>query len=182
MIMGINTLLENILQSLIIGNTTPKHPFRYVNLATMQSDGMPSQRLVVFRKIEGNKITIYTDLRTPKVEHLRNNPKASLLFYDYKKIVQIQLQGTVTIDTSFDKSLWDNLSLKAKQDYTSVKNPGDYLTENFEEIIFDTNKNYFCKLYFHFTKIDYLKINKPHHIRAQFEMVDNNWKGSYVVP
>ncbi len=178
--MGIEKLLENIFITLEKGKSTPRHPFRYVSLAT-ESHGMPFQRMVIFREIENNIITLYTDERTPKVVQLKENPNTSLLFYDPNKMIQIHLQGIIEIDKNFDASFWKNLSPKAKEDYTAVKKPGDSI-EGFNEIAFDTDVNYFCKLKFNFTEIDYLKIEKPHHIRAKFSLQDNKWKGSYVVP
>ncbi len=178
--MSLEQLLDHIFSSLNKGKTVPKHPFRYITLAT-ESNGTPFQRMVVFRKINKNTITLYTDRRTPKVNHLKNNPNASLLFFDYKKMTQIQLQGLIKIDDSLDKSLWNNLSEKAKEDYTGIKTPGESIND-FEEIVFDTDNNNFCKLNFHFTKIDYLQIGKPHHTRAKFTLENNKWKGNYVVP
>lgn len=178
--MHIDILLEEILTSLKVGKTIPKHPYRYVNLSTTIENKV-FQRMVVFRKIEGNIITVYTDSRTPKVEQLKQNANASLLFWDYKCMTQIQLQGTATIDFNKDPSIWNGMRDKAKEDYTAKLTPGSEISSS-NEIQFLENENYFCKLHFKITNIDYLQIGKPNHTRAQFEWVDNKWKGSYVVP
>jgi len=173
-------LLEEIFTSLKVGRTIPKHPYRYVNLAT-SVDNKIFQRMVVFRKIEKNCITIYTDSRTPKVSQLKSNSNASLLFWDYKRMTQIQLQGKVAINLEKDTSIWNNLPEKAKEDYSATKVPGSELSSS-NEIQFFEEENFFCKLQFHITEIDYLKINKPHHIRAKFTLENEQWEGNYVVP
>ncbi len=178
--MPIETLLEQILEYLKEGKSTPKHPFRYVTLATSANNEV-FQRMVVFRKIENNTITIYTDSRTPKVKQIQENSKASLLFWDYKRMTQIQLKGKITIDLENDHSIWNGLSEKAKEDYTARKTPGSNMLHE-EDIQFFQDQNFFCKLHFHFTEIDYLQIGRPSHCRAKFVLTDNTWKGSYVIP
>lgn len=174
------SLLSDIFKALEKGSKTPKHPFKYVCLSSVFNN-TPQQRMVVFRSIKGNEINIYTDSRTKKVNDFLTNPKASLLFYDYQKMMQIQLTGKVEVDKTPSNKLWNTLSEKAQKDYTTLFAPGSYIND---PSIIDYNKDaiHFCILKFTFTKIDYLHIQKPHHTRAQFNLVNTDWEGNYLVP
>ena len=173
-------ILDSVFKELKKGTQINKHPFRYTCLGTVDASGTPQQRMVVIRDIKNNEITIYTDLRTEKINDLKSNPKASLLFYDYKKLRQIKLSGTISIDESPNESLWNAIPAKAQKDYTTKEKPGTKIS-NPEEISY-TEINNFCVLKFTFTKIDSLKLTRPNHVRTQFELINDNWEGSFVVP
>ena len=51
-------------------------------------------RIVVLRKSdrENNLLQFHTDLRSPKVDILKNNNKASLLFYDKEEKIQLRVK------------------------------------------------------------------------------------------
>ncbi len=136
--------------------------------------------MVVFRGITNNTISIYTDIRTPKVSQLLLNPNASVLFYDYKKMNQIQLTGTIEVEKEYDATVWNSISPKAKKDYTTKLAPGSVIDEP-DKVLYGDNIN-FCILKFSFNEIDYLDINRPYHTRAKFKLTNNEWLGNYVIP
>jgi len=173
-------ILTAIFTELEKGATQTKHPYRYFCLSSIKNN-IPQQRMVVFRAIVKNTISIYTDLRSPKVSHFKNNPNASILLYDYKKMKQIQLTGTIQIEKEYDAFVWNSISPKAKKDYTTLYAPGTEISSP-ERVIYKEEKVNFCILKFTFSKIDYLNINRPYHIRTQFTLIDNEWKGVYVTP
>lgn len=172
-------LLKKIFEDLKKGTQLPKHPYRYCCLSSIKNN-TPQQRMVVLRNIFENTITIYTDVRTPKVAQLTANTNASILFYDHKKMKQIQLTGIVSIEKEYDKSVWNSISPKAKKDYTTIKAPGTSI-EQPDAVEYGEDIN-FCILKFEFYQIDYLSIQRPNHIRAKFEWENNSWTGSYQVP
>lgn len=172
-------LLSKIFSELEKGSKNPKHPFRYFCLSSIHNN-TPKQRMVVFRGIEKNTISIYTDIRTPKVAELLANPNASVLLYDYKKMNQIQLLGKVSVEKEYDANVWDSISPKAKKDYTTLLPPGSTI-EGPEKVSYGESIH-FCILKFTFTKIDYLNINRPYHTRAEFTFTNNSWTGKYIIP
>lgn len=173
------SLLSKIFDELIKGSSITKHPYRYFCLSSI-SNQKPQQRMVVFRKITNNTISIYTDIRTPKVSQLLSNPNASVLLYDPKKMNQIQLSGIIEVEKEYDATVWNSISPKAKKDYTTSLAPGSVIHSP-EDISYNENIN-FCILKFTFNEIDYLDINRPYHTRAQFKLSNNEWLGSYVIP
>ena len=177
----ISEILDSIFKELKKGTQINSHPFRYTCLGTVDFSGNPQQRMVVIRDISNNEITIYTDNRTEKVSEIKSNANASLLFYDYKKMKQLKLSGKITVDQSPDKSLWNAIPAKAKKDYTTKNKPGTKI-KNPEDISYTETFENFCVLKFAFTKMDYLNITRPNHVRAQFLLIDNMWEGSFIVP
>lgn len=172
-------LLTKIFSELEKAPKISKHPFRYFCLSSIE-EGNPKQRMVVFRAICDNTISIYTDIRTPKVAQLLVNPNASVLLYDPKKMKQIQLLGTVVVEKQYDASVWNSISPKAQKDYTTLLAPGSPIADP-GKVDYGESIN-FCILKFTFTKIDYLDINRPYHTRAVFDLANNSWQGGYVVP
>ena len=71
-----------------------KHPFRYFVLSTSSQDQTPQSRMVVLRDFDSQNMvfTLFTDARSQKMSSLRTNDKACLLFYDPKRLWQIQAQ------------------------------------------------------------------------------------------
>jgi len=173
------TLLAEIFSELQKGSTQVKHPFRYFCLSSIENN-TPFQRMVVFRELKNNTISIYTDIRTPKVSHFTANSNASVLLYDYTNMIQIQLTGVVAIEKEYHASVWDSISPKAQKDYTSLLAPGSSI-ESPEKVLYGEKVN-FCILKFIFSKIDYLHIDRPFHSRTKFNLIDDKWEGSYVVP
>ncbi len=173
-------LLTSIFQDLSLGIKTTNHPYRYACLASI-SESKPTQRMVVAREINENTITIYTDSRTKKVSNFIQNPNASLLFFNYEQMKQIQLKGLISVDKKNDPNLWNSFPDKSKKDYTTHLAPGSRI-DNPNKVTYQKEHIYFCKLHFTFTAIDYLEIKKPQHIRANFNIKNNDWEGNYLIP
>jgi pyridoxamine 5'-phosphate oxidase len=59
------------------------HGWRTPVLATIDHAGHPDARTVVLRKIhpENQKLTIYTDKRSPKISQISNHPDVALVFW-----------------------------------------------------------------------------------------------------
>ena len=57
-------------------------------------------RIVVLRKSEreNNLLQFHTDLRSPKVDILKNNNNASLVFYDKEEKIQLRVKVTCKIN------------------------------------------------------------------------------------
>jgi len=157
---------------------TPRHPLKFGCLAS-SIQNTPQQRMVVLRAIDKNTIIIYTDPRTAKVEAFSQNPNASLLLYDYEKMEQIILKGTVKIKDE-QTDLWKKIPKHAYKDYTSVEVPGSKL--NSPNPTYDIEKPNFCILKFKFTEIDYLIINKGQNKRYKINLIYPKWFINLIAP
>ena len=176
----LTSILQNIFKEIEKGIDHSRHPFKFGCLSSIENNS-PQQRMVVIRKLKNNQLTIYTDKRSPKVSQFATNSNTSLLFYDTIQMTQIILKGMVTIVEDENSKIWKSIPDFSHKDYTSLLAPGTPIDHAEPE--YKTNTPHFCYLHFNFTHIDYLKINKPHNIRAHFNLnKKNNWEGSYVVP
>ena len=172
--------LQKIFKEIHNGTTIPGHSFKFGCLSSIESNS-PQQRMVVIRKLEKNQLTIYTDKRSPKVNQLTINPKASILFYDTTQMIQVILKGIITIIEDKNLEIWKSIPKFAHKDYTTLLAPGTPINNHESE--YNPKAPNFCYLQFNFTHIDYLSIGKPNNKRVSYNLNNsNNWEGSYIVP
>ncbi|CAK9136918.1 unnamed protein product [Ilex paraguariensis] len=102
-------LLLNALQS----NSNLKHS-SFVQLATIGSNGKPSNRTVVFRGFQENsdKIQINTDSRSHKIEDLKHCPFAEICWYFTDSWEQFRINGRVDV---IDGSNADPIKLQQRE-------------------------------------------------------------------
>ncbi len=104
-------LLSKIFAMLTRGVADRKSPLHTPTIATVGADGSPQARIVVFRKFlhEERKLIFHTDLRSPKIEEIRADPRISWLFYHPGEKLQFRIAGEATIHDD------ENDALKLKQ-------------------------------------------------------------------
>jgi PPOX class probable FMN-dependent enzyme len=79
-------------------------------LATADSSGNPHVRYVVARRIDDDGvITLTSDARSAKNQHIRANPNVELSLWLPQKRQQFRIAGTVSIDSRCDQ-VWRGLS------------------------------------------------------------------------
>ena len=85
---------EELKEELQRGASKKGHPFRYFTLGTVGLERLPRLRTIVLRRIsEDLTLTFYTDRRSKKLIHIKENNKVSLLFYHPKKLMQLKVEG-----------------------------------------------------------------------------------------
>ncbi|MGI9547474.1 MAG: pyridoxamine 5'-phosphate oxidase family protein, partial [Flavobacteriaceae bacterium] len=128
------------------GAAEKDHPYRYFSLATVGVDHMVRQRILVLRKAnEDLLLTFFTDYRSKKIMHIRENKRVSLLFYDAINLIQIRIDGLASIDKDEEtiKSHWREVKGSARRVYTRTTAPGSAI-EAPELIEYLHEDNYFC--------------------------------------
>ncbi|MFT6936309.1 MAG: general stress protein 26 [Saprospiraceae bacterium] len=181
----LKNIQTEIWTQLIQGENDRKHPFRCGVLGTV-SENISNLRTVVIRKViqEENELWFYTDFRSPKVQEIQNNNNITWLFYHSNEQLQLRLYGNAEIiqNTSINQEIWLNLPDYGKSDYLTQHPPGSTLSENDKESL---NKDFyqnFCIIKTKIKVIDYLRLNRDGHLRAKFEIENNEWKGEWLVP
>jgi len=178
-------MLENILQDskkqLTAALKHKKHPFRFFTLATLQKEGGPNLRTVVLRDFDPDQFlfTLFTDKRSKKVQQLEENPKATGLFYDSNRYIQLVVELEM-IEITEDTSQFNNLPEPSKKDYTSTLIPGSPLISP-QLVKHDFTRPNFTLIRLKGKSFEYLKLKRPNHIRAYFSSV-NNWNGVFLAP
>ncbi len=176
--------LEQIRQELQRGPTEKGHPFRFFTFATVGLDQMARLRTVVMRDVDKElKITFYTDKRSKKITHLKENKKVSLLLYHPEKLLQLRIEGIASYkhDTATKEVYWDSIPDIAKKEYTTSPSPGTIISDP-SKLEYLSKENHFCVVEIFPYKIEYLKLGQPNHTRIRFSKKDNEWDSEFIVP
>ncbi len=160
------------------------HPFRYATLGTVGLDKIARLRTVVIRDFTHNQnVVFYTDKRSKKVTHIKENPNVSLLFYHPEKLLQIRIEGLAQISTEKKEleKYWDNIQPNSKKDYTTLHAPGSTI-KNPDQIEYLNENHHFCVVTIVPYKIEYLKLKRPNHLRVRFSNNEDMWVSEFLVP
>ena len=153
-------------------------------------------RIVVLRKSNhhNNTVQFHSDIRSDKIEKLKKNPKAAMLFYDKEEKIQVRLKIECVVNHNNDitKESWSKTQHISRKCYLVDNGPGseseiptsglkpeldnfDYTKEQSEE----GYKNFTviqCKIKF----IEWLYLAAKGHRRARFDLENN--KDTWLVP
>ena len=153
-------------------------------------------RIVVLRKSDqqNNLVQFHSDIRSDKIELLKNNPNAALLFYDKDEKIQVRLKVNCIINHKNDitKNAWEKTQHISRKCYLVDNGPGtesdvpksglkpeldnfDYTKEQSEE----GYKNFTviqCKI----KSIEWLYLAAKGHRRAKFDLESK--KDTWLVP
>ena len=153
-------------------------------------------RIVVLRKSDqhNNTVQFHSDIRSDKIEKLKKNPKAAMIFYDKEEKIQVRLKIECVVNHNNDitKESWSKTQHISRKCYLVDNGPGseseiptsglkpeldnfDYTKEQSEE----GYKNFTviqCKIKF----IEWLYLAAKGHRRARFDLENN--KDTWLVP
>ncbi|MBF2036678.1 MAG: pyridoxamine 5'-phosphate oxidase family protein [Leptolyngbyaceae cyanobacterium T60_A2020_046] len=75
---------------------------RYVQLATVDADGWPTVRTVVFRGFleDCDRLLFVTDTRSKKAQHFQRRPQAEVCWYFTQTREQFRLRGKIQVTTA----------------------------------------------------------------------------------
>ena len=153
-------------------------------------------RIVVLRKSdrENSVLQFHTDLRSPKVEIIKKNNKASLLFYDKEEKIQLRVKVECEINNqnSITEESWKKTQHISRRCYltdsppgTSSENPTSGMISKLED--FDYTMEQSEEGYKNFTvikckikSVEWLYLAAKGHRRAKFDL--ENAKDEWLVP
>ena len=175
--------------------TDRNSPFRIpVFICGDQSD--LDGRIVVLRKADNknNLVQFHSDIRSDKIEKLKNNSKAAILFYDKEEKIQVRLkvECLVNHNNNVTKESWSKTQHISRKCYLVDNGPGtesDTPTsglkpelDNFEFTMEQSEEGYknFTVIQCKIKSIEWLYLAAKGHRRARFEL-DNN-KEYWLVP
>ncbi len=157
---------------------------RWIQLATVSEKNEPRLRTVVFRGWHKNSsMIIFTDRRSEKIEHLKSNPNAEILWFFLKTKSQYRFKGKIS-ELSDNKSYWDTLSEKSKSPWFWGF-PGEKIKPQVKssyEIFSNLPKSEnFVVLNFEIDSVDLLKLEQPIHKRYLWNRV-KKWEKIEINP
>ncbi len=153
-------------------------------------------RIVVLRKSDqqNNLVQFHSDIRSDKIELLKNNPNAALLFYDKDEKIQVRLKVNCIINYKNDitKNSWEKTQHISRKCYLVDNGPGtesDVPTSGLKPELdnFDYTKEQSEEGYKNFTviqckikSIEWLYLAAKGHRRAKFDLENN--KDTWLIP
>jgi len=153
-------------------------------------------RIVVLRKSDqsNNILQFHSDIRSEKINKLKNNKNASMLFYDKEEKIQVRLKVECIVNHSNEitKESWSKTGHMSRKCYlldngpgTESPNPTSGLKpelDNFEFTMEESEKGYknFTVIQCKIKSIEWLYLAAKGHRRARFELDSN--KEYWLVP
>jgi len=153
-------------------------------------------RIVVLRKSDqsNNLLQFHSDIRSDKIEKLKKNPNAAMLFYDKEEKIQVRLkvECTVNHNNNVTKESWSKTQHISRKCYLVDNGPGtesDIPTsglkpelDNFEFTMEQSEEGYknFTVIQCKVKSIEWLYLAAKGHRRARFNLETN--KNTWLVP
>ena len=167
--------------------TNRSSPFRIPVFMCSNNDEIDG-RIVVLRKSdrENNLLQFHTDLRSPKVNILKNNNNASLLFYDKEEKIQLRVKVECEINNqnSVTEASWKKTQHISRRCYLTDSPPGTMISklEDFDYTMEQSEDGYknFTVIKCYIKSIEWLYLAAKGHRRAKFDFKTN--KNSWLVP
>ncbi len=176
--------IENATWQLLQEATTNyKAAFHYGTVANIQN-GRAALRTVVLRHMDPveKKLFFHTDIRSPKVAALKNDPAMSWLFYDDPMKLQLRITADAWIhhEDAIAEDAWQKLKTSSQLTYSIADAPGEYLEEPKELLRLENDpellyfaKNNFAVVETKVLTIDFLFLHLTGNRRAFFNCVAN---------
>tara|TARA_B100001173_G_scaffold270163_1_gene247441 strand:- start:1 stop:600 length:600 start_codon:yes stop_codon:yes gene_type:complete len=175
--------------------TNRNSPFRipvFISAHQNEIDG----RIVVLRKSDkGNNILqFHTDLRSLKIEILKKNKNASLIFYDKEEKIQlrVKVECEINYQNSVTEESWKKTQHISRRCYLTDDAPGTASVdptsgmisklEDFDYTMEQSEKGYknFTVIQCKIKSIEWLYLAAKGHRRAKFDLKTN--KNTWLVP
>ncbi|WP_445384638.1 pyridoxamine 5'-phosphate oxidase family protein [Robiginitalea sp. IMCC44478] len=178
---------QELKEDLQLGCSQKEHPFHYATLATLGLDRIPRLRTIVLREMnpEDMELLFYTDSRSKKVLHIKENKQVSLLFYNPEKLMQLRIEG-IAIQEKDPKIIQqhrEGVATNSRKDYTTKAAPGSEI-ENPDQVEYLDRGDFFTLVRIYPFKIEYLKLKRPTHLRVRYSKIKDGdgWKSEFLVP
>ncbi len=146
-------------------------------------------RIVVLRKSDQSKnlLQFHSDIRSDKIPKLKNNKKASMLFYDKEEKIQVRLKVECTINhnNEITKESWSKTGHISRKCYLVDNGPGTESPtptsglkpelDNFEFTMEQSEEGYknFTVIQCKIKSIEWLYLAAKGHRRARFDIENN---------
>ena len=153
-------------------------------------------RIVVLRKSDqlNNTVQFHSDIRSDKIEKLKKNPKAAMLFYDKDEKIQVRLkiECVVNHNNEITKESWSKTQHISRKCYLVDNGPGSESAsptsglkpelDNFEFTMDQSEKGYknFTVIQCKIKLIEWLYLAAKGHRRARFDLETK--KDTWLVP
>ena len=155
-------------------------------------------RIVVLRKSDqkNNLVQFHSDIRSDKIELLKNNPNAALLFYDKDEKIQLRIfaQTKINHKNKITMESWRKTAHMSRQCYLGNKAPGSDsskatsgLAENVDNMKYSIEESEigyknFCVIENYIKSIEWLYLAAKGHRRAHFSLENSSIMKKWLIP
>jgi pyridoxamine 5'-phosphate oxidase len=184
-------------QRILKGSINFRDDFHQPVTGTLCNAGI-NLRTVVLRKVWPDKeqLSFHTDIRSGKMNDLKNNPAITWLFYSHAQRVQIRLGGIAHIhtDTALAETAWANTKLSSRKNYLTSLAPGTpshvptdgisiYLANRDPDAIeSEEGRKHFAVVITDVNWMEWLWLNHKGHRRAQFQYRETGCSSEWLIP
>ena len=179
--MNVSIFIDDALKTIQRGTVDRKSPFKLPVLSS-SIDNKVFQRIVVTRRFieRDQSLIIFTDHESKKYHQLKTNPSCSLLLWDSKKRLQVQVAGEAYfLENKGD--YWDKLNENQKKDYVINPFPGTEISSA-DGYSYDSAEYRFEVISIHFKTLDVLELSPSGHRRAKSILNKNGREDFWVAP
>lgn len=175
----LSSLHAHLWERLHQGAASPNDPFRFTAFATTGEDGAEA-RMVGLRRAAPDRslVEVHSDLRTAKIEALRRDPRAALLFWDAGAQVQLRLSLRCEVIVS-DAGRWAAIPDQARGNYGTNPAPGTHMADP-ETLTRTAEVGRFAVISGQVLRMDAVSLSHDPHRRAVFS--GPGLPGQWVAP
>ena len=190
-------ILDKIWALLTKGVTNREEDFR-LPVVVLNSKQGPDARIVVLRGAyqDRNVLRFHTDIRSDKIECIKNSNQIYFLFYNKEEKIQVRATGTATIHykNQTTEESWKKIQSMSRKCYLASNAPGtvsDNPTSGIPEQyngktvpIDETELGYenFSIIESKIHSFEWLYLASKGHRRAKIELTDQDTKTYWVTP
>ena len=158
----------------------------------------PDGRIVVIRGADRHSLCLWfhADIRSSKVNILKTNPNAFLVFYDKKEKIQlrIKVECIINFKNNISKNAWQNTQQISRKCYlaslapgTKLEKPGTSIDEKFEAFEYsfedsEMGEDNFCVVTCKISTIEWLYLSVKGHRRAKIDLNSKENQFQWLVP
>lgn len=171
---------------------TSRSPFNFLQLATTGADGAPQVRTIVLRgcDVERGTLSFVTDMRSPKIQEIQGEPRIALVGFDPAATVQLRLSGKAAIvgDETERRAMWEALRERTLFLFDAPHAPGTILADGgqpldvVEPSAAGNAYDRFALVTVTLTRLEWLELSSPEHVRYAFERQGTSWRGTRLSP
>ncbi|MEM7280697.1 MAG: pyridoxamine 5'-phosphate oxidase family protein [Pseudomonadota bacterium] len=164
-----------------------RHPFHTPILGNASGDLIEVRTVVLrFADAAQRALHCHTDIRSPKVEGIRENPTVSLLFYDAGTRIQLRVRASADIhqNNEIAEAGWAASTLDSRQCYRHVHGPSTPISRGGEppQLIESDGYENFSVVRCEVQEIEWLFLRHTGHQRCRLRFDAGDWHSQWLAP
>lgn len=174
----LDTVLADAWRRLARATADRRAAWRTPVLATLAPDGAPRARILVLRAADAARatLTLHTDARSAKAAELARDPRAALLFWDSRALIQLRAEGSASL--AADPAAFTALPAGGRAVYAVAPAPGTPIATPGAVGTTDP-ETAFRTLTVQVASLEWLSLGTPHR-RARFDL--GAGRATWLVP